>query len=135
MEKITIEAKKENLEKAMGFVDAFLEKNDCPMKAQMQIDVALEEIFINIASYAYGDKTGDATISVDNNEADKSFVISFADKGVMYDPLKKEDPDVTLSAEERDIGGLGIFMVKKTMDEMKYEYKNGENNLTLIKKY
>ena len=72
---------------------------------------------------------------MDNNEADKSFVISFADKGVMYDPLKKEDPDVTLSAEERDIGGLGIFMVKKTMDEMKYEYKNGENNLTLIKKY
>ncbi len=130
MKEINLEAKVENLDKVMAFIDAELEAADCSMKKQMQIDVAVEEIFVNIASYAYGDATGNATISIDISDNKAS--ITFADEGIEYDPLKKEDPDVTLSAEERQIGGLGIFIVKKSMDEVKYRYEDGKNILTIV---
>ncbi|MBP3197556.1 MAG: ATP-binding protein [Butyrivibrio sp.] len=133
MEKIEVEAKIENLNDVTMFVDGMLEDKECSMKAQMQIDVAVEEIFVNIASYAYGDKTGMAEICFDFDESTRTAVLTFIDQGVKYDPLAKEDPDITLSASERQIGGLGIFMVKKSMDEMLYEYKDGCNILTLKK--
>ncbi len=134
MSVLKIEATIDNLEKVMAFVDDELEKHDASMKAQTQIDVAVEEIFVNIASYAYTDGTGMAEIGITYNEADNSVSISFADQGQEYNPLAKEDPDVTLSASERQIGGLGIFIVKKTMDNVLYEYKDKSNILTLIKK-
>ena len=100
---------------------------------QMQIDVAVEEIFVNIAHYAYNPEVGNAMVRVEILPDVPSVDITFIDQGVPYDPLAKADPDVTLSAEERQIGGLGIFMVKKTMDDVKYEYVNGHNILTLKK--
>ena len=121
MEKLTVEATKENLMVVNEFVETNLEKIDCPMKAMMQINVAVEEIYINIASYAYGDGTGQAEILLDT-DTQGQVAVTFMDSGVPYDPLAKEDPDVTLSAEERGIGGLGIFMVKKSMDDVKYRY-------------
>ncbi|MBO6112544.1 MAG: ATP-binding protein [Lachnospiraceae bacterium] len=133
MKEMMIEAKVDNLDKVIAFVDEQLEQYDCPMKVQMQVDVAVEEIFVNIASYAYKPDVGDALIRVNVTEEPLAVYLTFMDSGVPYDPLAKEDPDVTLSAEERQIGGLGIFMVKKSMDDVKYEYKDGQNILTIMK--
>ncbi len=133
MEKLTVEATKENLIAVNEFVETNLEKIDCPMKIMMQINVAVEEIYINIASYAYGEGTGQAEILLDTDTKGQ-VALTFMDSGVPYNPLAREDPDITLSAEERGIGGLGIFMVKKSMDDVKYRYEDGKNILTLIKK-
>jgi len=131
MESLTVEARTENLPQVLAFVDGKLEAAGCSMKTQMQIDVAVEEIFVNIALYAYAPGSGEAVITMETGE---DAVIGFHDRGTPFDPLAKEDPDVTLSAEKRQIGGLGIFMVKKSMDEMNYRYENGENILTIRKK-
>lgn len=133
MEELKINATVENIEKVTAFVDEQLESVNCPMKAQMQIDIAIDELFSNIAYYAYNPEVGPATVKVEVTENPLSVVITFIDNGVPYDPLAKADPDVTKSADEREIGGLGIFMVKKSMDEISYEYKNGQNILKIRK--
>lgn len=133
MKMLEIEAATENLDAVLGFVDEELEKLDCPMKVQMQIDIAAEEIFVNIAHYAYSPGTGSATVCVETEENPLAVWITFIDGGIPYDPLAKDDPDVTLSAEERQIGGLGIFMVKNSMDDVKYEYKDGKNVFSMRK--
>ncbi len=135
MDKIIVEAKVDNLNAVLDFVNKKLEENDCPMKTQIQIDVAVEEIFVNIASYAYDPGEGDAAIEAWILEDPLRIAVRFTDSGVPYDPLAKEDPDVTLSAEERQIGGLGIYMVKKSMDEVAYEHKDGNNVFTIIKNF
>ena len=133
MKELYIEATVDNLSEVLGFVDEQLEAADCAMKVQMQIDLAVEEIFVNIANYAYDPETGPATVRVDVTPDGSTVTITFVDNGVPYDPLAKADPDITLSADERQIGGLGIFLVKKNMDDVKYEYVNGRNILTLKK--
>ena len=133
MKELTLAATVENIEVVTDFVNEELEAFDCPMKAQMQIDIAIDELFGNIAQYAYSPEVGEATVRVELMEAPRAAVITFIDKGVPYDPLAKSDPDTTLSAEERAVGGLGIFMVKKTMDEITYEYKDGQNILAIRK--
>ena len=133
MREITIEAKLENLDEVLGFVDGQLEELECPMKAQMQIDVAVEEMFVNIASYAYAPGVGSAVVRFESSQDPTSVTITFIDSGVPYDPVQKDDPDVTLSAEERGIGGLGIYMAKKAMDDMKYVYRDGQNILSISK--
>lgn len=133
MADLTVDALVSNLDQVLAFVDGQLETMDCSMKAQMQIDVAVEEIYVNIANYAYAPETGKAYISVRPDPENASVTIEFRDNGIPFDPLAKADPDVTLSAEERKIGGLGIYMVKKSMDEMRYEYLDGQNKLTIIK--
>lgn len=133
MKELNIKAKVENLPEVLSFIDSELEENDCPMKAQMQIDVAVEELFVNIASYAYTPNIGEAVIGIEITD-DNNVRIIFKDSGIPFNPTSKVDPDVTLSAEERQIGGLGIFMVKKSMDEFKYRYEDGQNILTIEKK-
>lgn len=130
---LDIEAVHENLPAVVDFVNQNLEGANCPPRAQMQIALAVEEIFVNIASYAYGPDKGQATVRVEVSEAPVTVTITFIDNGMPYDPLAAEDPDVTLSADERRIGGLGVFLVKKTMDDVSYEYKNGQNILKLKK--
>lgn len=134
MKELTIAATVENIETVTEFVNEQLEALDCPMKAQMQIDIAIDELFGNIAHYAYNPDVGDATVRVEVIDAPLSVIITFIDGGVPYDPLATEDPDTTLSAEERDIGGLGIFMVKKSMDEITYRYEGGKNVLSIRKR-
>ena len=134
LNELELEAEQENLEQVQTFVDERLESTDCPVKAQMQISVAVEEIFINIASYAYAPGKGRAKVRVEVSEDPVSVVITFIDNGMPYDPLAREDPDVTAPAADREIGGLGIFMTKKIMDDVVYEYKDGQNILTLKKK-
>jgi len=131
---LIIEAATEKLSEVLAFLDEFLEANEVPMKAAMQLDLAVEELFVNIASYAYAPDSGMATVSVCIEDEPRCVTVKFTDTGKAYNPLDREDPDTTLTAEERGIGGLGIFMVKKSMDEMTYEYANGANILT-IKKY
>ena len=132
-DELDIEAVTENLPRVLAFVDERLEKVACPMKAQMQIDVAVEEIFVNIASYAYAPEKGKATVRVEVSEDPVTVTITFVDHGIPYDPLAREDPDITLPADEREAGGLGIFMTKKFMDAVTYTYKDGQNILTLTK--
>lgn len=133
MKELTINATVENIEKVTAFVDEQLEALDCPMKAQTQIDIAIDELFSNIAHYAYNPEVGPATVRVEVTQDPLAVMVTFIDNGKQYDPLAKEDPDVTLSAEERDIGGLGIYIVKKSMDEITYEYKDGKNILRIKK--
>ena len=137
------EAKIENLNKATAFLEETLEEVGCGMKQTMQLTVALEEIFVNIAHYAYAKTdsagniipdTGSGQVSLTLVAENGEVALKFEDGGVPYNPLEKDDPDVTLSVEDREIGGLGIFMVKKSMDDMYYEYKDGKNILTLMKK-
>ncbi len=127
------EAKEENIAPMLEFVESTLEANGCNMKTQTAICVAIEEVFVNIVRYAYPSGSGTAKIRIDIDEKthDATFVVS--DSGIEFDPLKKDDPDITLSAEERSIGGLGIFIVKKTMDSVSYLRENGENKLTMTK--
>ena len=128
---LTLEATDENLQQVMDFVDGILEENGASMKTQMKINLAVEEIYVNIAHYAYGNSVGMAEISAICNNGE--IIISFKDSGVPYNPLEKPDPDITLPAEEREIGGLGIYLTKKTMDSVSYEYKDNQNVLTLTK--
>jgi anti-sigma regulatory factor (Ser/Thr protein kinase) len=133
MKELTIAATVDNIGAVTAFVDEQLEALDCPMKAQMQIDIAIDELFGNIAHYAYNPEVGEATVRVEVTEDPLSVIITFIDGGVPYDPLAAADPDTTLSAEDRAIGGLGIFMVKKSMDEITYRYENGSNILSIRK--
>ena len=127
-------AKVDALSDVLGFVDQTLEEHECPMKIQTAVCVAIEEVFVNIAHYAYGDGEGDMTLGIGFEAESRTITFRMTDKGVPFDPLKKPDPDITLSADEREIGGLGIFIAKKTMDEISYTYENGENILTMTKR-
>ena len=133
MKELVIEADRKKLWEVQAFIDEQLEAVDCPMLTQTAIDVAVEELFVNIASYAYEEDAGDVVIQVAMHEKPLSAEISFIDSGIQYDPLSKPDPDITLSVKERKKGGLGIFMVKESMDDVRYEYKDGKNILTIKK--
>lgn len=133
MKEITLEATVENIGVATDFVEEFLDGIACPLKAKMQLNIAIDELFGNIAHYAYQGRSGKAIVQVEVLENPRAVCITFIDSGVPYNPLEKADPDITLSAEDRSIGGLGIFMVKKNMDDMQYSYCEGRNRLKIIK--
>ena len=126
-------AKTESLGEVLAFFEQTLEKYECSMKIQTAICVAIEEVFVNVAHYAYGDKDGNVEFNIGFDNKTNIITMQMIDNGVQFDPLKKPDPDITLSAEEREIGGLGIFITKKTMDEITYTYENGKNILTMMK--
>ena len=129
----TFPAKAEALSDVLGFVEQMMESFECPMKIQTAVCIAIEEVFVNVAHYAYGDGEGNVTLGIGFDEETRAITFRMADRGIPFDPLKKPDPDITLSAEEREIGGLGIFITKKTMDSLSYVYENGENILTMMK--
>lgn len=133
MKELTIEAAVENIEVVTDFITGELEALDCPMKAQTQIVIAIDELFGNIAKYAYSPDVGRATVRLEVEEEPLSVIITFIDNGKPFNPLEQKEPDTTLSAQEREIGGLGIFLVKKTMNLVEYEYKNGQNILRIKK--
>ena len=135
MKELTIDATIENIAAVTAFIDEQLEHRDCPMKTKRQVHIAIDELFGNIAYYAYHPEKGIVTVRAEVTDNPLAVVITFIDNGTPYDPLAKADPDTTLSVEERDIGGLGIYMVKKTMDDISYEYRNGQNILRIKKKF
>ena len=133
MKELTIDATIENAAAVTAFVDGQLEQLGCPAKTQMKVDIAIDELFGNIANYAYTPGIGAVTVRIEVTDDPPAVAITFIDRGVPYDPLAKEDPDITLSAKDRQIGGLGIYMVKKMMDDITYEYKDGQNILKIRK--
>lgn len=133
MKELTVAAVVDNLDRVTDFVNEQLEMMDCPMKLQMKIAVVIDEVFSNIAKYAYPEGCGDATILVESVNAPAGMRMTFIDRGLYYDPLQKEDPDITLGISERQVGGLGVLMIKKLMDDIRYEYKDGQNRLTIVK--
>lgn len=134
MKSITVEAKIENVDKVTEFVNEVLEEKECPLKVQMQLDVAIDEIFGNIAYYAYGKGSGNATIQIEMEDNPPKITLTFIDQGIPYNPLESQSiRSFSLDIEDREIGGLGIFLVKKTMDELSYEYVDGQNILTMKK--
>ena len=131
---LVVQAELEKLPDVLSFIEGQLEEIQCPMKAQMQITVASEEVFVNIANYAYKPGCGTAKVRLKHSADPNEVVITFIDSGIPFNPLEREDPDLSLSAEEREIGGLGIYMTKKTMDEVRYAYEDGQNILTIVKR-
>ena len=132
---LTMDAVIENVTPLTEAVDGMLEARGCPMKAQMQIDIAIDEVFSNIANYAYAPDVGTAVVRIETRREPASITLTFRDWGVRYNPLEKKDPDVSLGLEERQIGGLGIFMVKKSMNKMFYRRRGRQNVLTLVKEF
>ncbi len=130
MKEITLGASRETLPELYAFVEKTLEEAGCPMKTQVQICVAVDEIASNIVQYS---KSPKITLQIDSVRNPFRAKLIFIDSGNPYNPLQKEDPDITLSAEERQIGGLGIFLVKKTMDKMEY-CRDGDKNILTIEK-
>lgn len=133
MKELVIAADRNNLLKVQSFIDEQLEDAGCPMLTQIAIDVAVEEIFVNIASYAYDKEIGVAVVQVEMLNEPLSVEITFIDNGKQYNPLANPDPDTTLAAKERKKGGLGIYMVKNSMDDVSYEYRDGKNIFTINK--
>ncbi len=135
MKEVTVDATLENVDVIQGFIEEELENAEASMKAIMTVSIAVEEIYVNIAHYAYTPEVGTATVRYELQEESgvKRAIIQFIDSGTPYNPLAKEDADTTLSADERSIGGLGILMVKKSMDHVMYEFKDGQNILTIEK--
>ena len=127
-------AEPEQLEPVQRFVEEQIERYDCSARVRFQLDVAVEEIFINIAKYAYRPgQAGQAAVRCCVGGDPLQVTIQFQDQGVPFNPLAKEDADITLTAQERQIGGLGILMVKKSMDAVRYSYEDGKNILTIQK--
>ena len=134
-EELEIEARTDNLDEVLRFLEERLERWDCPMKVQTKLNIAVEEIYVNIASYAYGGNPGRAVVRLKRTRNPEGVCVTFIDEGVPFDPLARPDPDVTLAAADRSIGGLGIYIVKKSMDEVRYEYRDNCNILTLKKNF
>lgn len=133
---LMVDATMDNLDRVIGFVEAELELIECPMKTIMQITVSVEEVYVNVVNYAYDGEIGECEINLNISTDDGNILtLEIKDKGKYFNPLDKEDPDITLSADERGIGGLGIFMVKKSMDEVCYKNISGYNILTIVKKW
>ena len=127
-------AEPEQLEPVQRCVEEQIERYDCSARVRFQLDVAVEEIFINIAKYAYRPgQAGQAAVRCCVGGDPLQVTIQFQDQGVPFNPLAKEDADITLTAQERQIGGLGILMVKKSMDAVRYSYEDGKNILTIQK--
>lgn len=137
MGKLSVIATKSNLDEVMDFVDSCLEAAEFSPKKIMQVDLAVEEIFCNIADYAYGSSNGGLAVLecslVETDNVVTAVQITFSDDGLMFNPIAKSDPNTSLDVDDRSIGGLGIFITKKMVDEISYKYKDNKNVLTLIK--
>lgn len=133
MKEITVDAVCENLELVTDFINDQLSQAGCPFRTQMQVDIVIDEIFSNIAKFAYAPLKGKATVRIET--ADREAVITFSDSGRHYNPLEQNEPDITSPLEEREIGGLGLMIVKKMMDDVRYTYLGGQNILQMRKRF
>ncbi len=121
MKELTLPASRTNIPAITEFVNRELERMDCELKTMAQIDIAIDELYSNIAKYGFDDDGGEVTVTLEIESEPRVVSISFMDEGRPFNPLQKDDPDITLPARERKIGGLGIYMVKKSMDDVRYE--------------
>ena len=135
MRELQVTAAVENIETVTDFVNDYLETLDCPMRIQMKIAIVIDEVFSNITYYAYEDGSGDVIVRIERTADSKGVLLTFIDNGKPYNPIEKEDPDITLTLDERQIGGMGIFMVKNIADKIFYEYIQGQNILKIWKNF
>ena len=135
MKELTVDTRMESLPEIQAFVRAELEAMDCPEETQKQLFIVIDEVFANVASYAYADGEGSVTVRLETESEPRAAVLTFLDSGVPFDPLTMKTPDISLKARERKIGGLGIFMVRKLTDGIKYDYADGKNILTVMKRF
>ena len=133
MNKLVVPASVDKLDEVMAFVNNSLKGLEYSGKTLMEIEIAVEEVFVNIAKYAYPPEEGQVTVETEISGEPKILIARFTDSGTKYDPLEKEDPDTGLSVEDTPIGGLGIFITKESMDDVIYEYKDNKNILTIRK--
>ena len=133
MKELTLPASRTKIPEIIEFVNRELERMDCGLKTRAQIDIAIDELYSNIAKYGFDDDGGEVTVTLETESEPRVVSISFTDGGRPFNPLERTDPDITLSARDRKIGGLGIYMVKKSMDDVRYEYREGKNILTIRK--
>lgn len=132
MYEIEVNSNKDNLEKVLSFIEDCISSSDVSMKSKLQLELAIEEIFVNIVSYAYGDNEGEIKIHCDLQKNPLKIAIKFIDYGKPFNPLDVDTPDVSADIENRNIGGLGLFLVKKNVNDIYYEYNN-KNILTIEK--
>ena len=135
MKEITVPAAPDSVETVTAFVNEQLDAIHCPLPVRTQVDIAVDEVFSNIVRYAYGPEKGSATVRTDVTDEPLSMTITFIDRGKPYNPLTTAAPDTTLPARQRRIGGLGVFILKNTMDDIAYEYRDGMNILTIRKMF
>lgn len=135
MKSIVVPAKIEHVNEVTAFVTEQLEAFDCPAAAQMQVELAIEEIFVNISSYAYHPIEGEAEVRCEVLEDPLRVIVQFLDGGKPYDPLARGEADTSKEAILARVGGLGIHLVKKTMDDVSYAYEDGRNILTILKNF
>lgn len=133
MQRFTVDAAIENIPAITDFVNSQLKAHACPLQTQYEIDIAIDEIVSNVARYGYPSGKGEITVQVQWQENPLTVVIVFIDQGIAYNPLRQKEPNLTLCAQERPVGGLGIFMVKHMMDNVQYERRGRENVLSLSK--
>lgn len=133
MKKTIVDSTIENLSSVMGFINSELDELQCPEQIRAKIKLAVDELFGNICYYAYDSTPGPVTVCLESKSDPLAVEISFIDKGKPYNPLEADEPDIGLSGEDRPIGGLGIFLVQSTMDDMNYKYKDEQNILTIRK--
>lgn len=137
MKEIKVNADVKNLDSVLQFMNEVIEPYNCSVEIQFQLELALEEAYVNIAHHAYPNDVGSTIIRCDVVEKDDKsnlLVIDILDQGIPYNPIEHNDPNINSSAEERDIGGLGIYMIKNSMDALSYSYEN-EHNVFTIEKY
>ena len=135
MSECVLEAKIDNIYKLSNFLEGELSKLDVSTAEDMKMNLVMEELFVNIANYAYAPKYGNCTICAEVFPEQNAIEITLIDTGIPFNPLKRKDPDVTLSARERKVGGLGIFMAKQEVDDISYRRENGQNILWLRKEF
>ncbi len=130
-----MKASSDDLDEVLAFAEKQMKPYSCSARTKLHIKMVTEEVFVNIARYAYEQEhSGPAVIQAWVEGESPTLVLTFMDCGIPYNPLEKEDPDVTLAARKRRIGGLGIYMVKKSVDDIQYEYRDGKNILTIRKR-
>ena len=135
MKELKMIAEDENLDTAIDFINDLLDESDCDTKTRISIDIAVEEVFVNIAHYAYPpEQPGEIILQADVLSAPKAVLITFIDMGTPYDPLAHPDPDITRPIEERPVGGMGLYLVKNLMDDAKYRFSDRQNILQIMKK-
>ena len=133
MNTITVSAKIENLPTVLNFINNQLNDLNVIGSILFQLELVIEEVFVNIARYAYVGGEGEVTINTRIEENPLQIIVEFTDSGVPFNPLENEDPDFSLKPEEKEIGGLGIHLVKKNVDSVRYQFRKGMNVLTLKK--
>lgn len=131
---LLLDAEVENTREAVEFIKEKLKSGGCQDKDAAKTALAVEELFVNVAQYAYPGAKGSIRIKIAFPD-DSTVRIELTDEGIPYDPTGREDPDITLPLKKRGIGGMGIFMARNIMDEMKYDRTDGCNHLVLIRKY